>query len=122
MTSISTFLDGRASTQLRGLAWLALSDSGRIVSMAGTDDGGGGITQTWTAGSYFPCRINPVGSRGGVVAEQLDERTTHVITIPAGTAVVPSARFEIANRGTYEITAVRTRTKETIRELEAVEA
>ena len=42
--------------------------------------------------------------------------------VPAGTVVPTSARFEIANRGTYEITAIRHRTKETIRELEAVEA
>jgi hypothetical protein len=57
-----------------------------------------------------------------VTADQIDERSTHLITCPAGTSVSTTARFEIANRGTYEITAIRTRTSEIVRELEAIEA
>lgn len=121
--SVATFLDGRTPTQLRGLGWLSLSDSGRVLTRAGTDDSGGGYTVgSWTAGSYFACRIDPAGSRNGELANQASERTTHIITLPANTTVATSARFEITNRGTYEVTAVRTRTRENFRELEAVEA
>lgn len=119
---ISTFLDGRAPSQLRGLAWLSLSDQGRFLSTAGSDDGGGGIRGSFVAGSYMPCRVDPMGARGAVTAEQIDERSTHLITCPPQTTANTTGRFEIQNGGTYEITAVRTRTGEWVRELEAVEA
>lgn len=124
---LSTFLDGREATHLRGLQWLSLSDTGHHVTQVSTDDGGGGVSQVWTqlAGTV-PCRIDPIGSRrqGRVTGGAVDERSTHVVTIPAGTAlggtVDAGNRFAIAARGTFEITATRDRTGEQVREFEVV--
>lgn len=121
--SFSTFLDGRPSTQLRGLAWLSLSDTGHVVRATTTDDGGGGISQVWAqAGSALPCRIDPVGSRqqGRVTGGAIDERSTHVVTVPAGTAVGAGERFAVTGRGTFEVTAVRDRTGEWSHQFEVV--
>lgn len=111
-------------TQLRGAAWLALDDTGYVIrNTAGTagDDAGGGYTEArGTAGTYA-CRIDPLGSRGGEIANQVNERTTHIITVPPLADVTENDDFKIGSQE-YEITAVRSRTLEPIRELEAVEA
>lgn len=119
----STFLDGRPATQLRGLAWLSLSDTGHVVRATATDDQGGGISEVWqTAGSALPCRVDPIAVRGGgrVTGGRIDERSTHVVTIPAGTLVDAGERFAVAGRGTFEVTAVRDRTAEWSHQFEVV--
>jgi head-tail adaptor len=120
---ISTFLNGRAPTQLRGLQWLALSDTGNILTQVSTSDSGGGATQSWTAGTAVQCRIDPVGDRGDsrIVGGRIDERSTHVVTVPAGTPVLAAGRFSIAGRGTFEITVVRERTAEFTQVFEVIE-
>lgn len=121
----STFLNGGAATQLRGLAWLALSEAGSVGAGSVVDDGGGGAgSAVWSYGGTVPCRIDPIGdrSRDSLTAGRIDERSTHRVTVPAGTTVVTASRFAIANRGTYEVTAVPERTAEFTRVFEVVEA
>jgi hypothetical protein len=121
-----TFMDGRNPVQLRGLEWLSLSDEGHHVTQVSTDDQGGGVTQVWTSqAGTIPCRIDPVGSRTSrVTGGAIDERSTHVVTVPAGTAlggtVSAGNRFAIDGRGTFEITVTRDRTAEWSREFEVV--
>lgn len=114
-----TFLDGRAHG--RGLLWLRLTDTGYVLAGAAVDDGGGGATQTWTAGSAVPCRVDPLTGREEMTAGQVDDRSTHLITVPADTTISSRERFAIDNRGTFEITAVRERTAEWARRFEAVQ-
>jgi hypothetical protein len=109
---IGTFLNGRAPTQLRGLQWLALSDTGKVGTRTPTSDAGGGASAVWTFGADVPCRIDPLGGSESVTGERLSERSTHVVTTPVGTVVSSSNRFSITNRGTFEITAVPIRTSE----------
>ncbi len=121
----STSLNGRAPTQLRGLAWLTLSEAGHHVTQVSTDDSGGGVSQVWTAQSgTVACRIDPLGERQGrVTGGAIDERSTHVVTIPAGGTVLSAGnRFAIAGRGTFEVTALRERTAEWATEFEVVAA
>ncbi len=107
--------------QLRGLPFLALSDTGYVMRGTSTDDAGGGGTFTYgTAGTYF-CRIDPMGARSGEIANQVDERSTHMITVQPDADVTVADRFRISSVD-YEVTAVRSRTQEPIRELEAVKA
>lgn len=108
-------------TQLRGIAWMALEDTGYVVRGTVTDDAGGGGTHTFSTVGTYSCRIDPLGSRSGEIANQINERTTHIITVPPETSVTESDRFRIDGID-YEITAVRSRTQEPIRELEAVKA
>ena len=117
----ATGADGIVPTQLRGLAYLALSESGTVLNLSGTSDGGGGGTLSWTAGSAMPCRVDTIRGGEGLVAERIDDRTTHLIRVPPETSVGHEDRFAVANVGTFEITAVQTRTREWTRTLEAVQ-
>lgn len=120
---LSTFLNGGTATQLRGLQWLALSDVGNVGAGTVVSDGGGGGTASWVYGSSIPCRVDPLNDRGigSVIAGRIDERTTHLITVPAGTDVPAASRFAVSGRGTFEVTAVPERTAEWTRVFEVVE-
>jgi hypothetical protein len=119
-----TFLDGREPERLRGLMFLSLSDTGNVVRGSFTSDAGGGGTIAWTAGSALPCRIDPLTQTGGreqLVAGRVSDRATHVVTVPPGTVADTDDRFVVSGRGTFEIVAVRERTKEWARMVEVVE-
>lgn len=120
---VSTFLNGGTATQLRGLLWLSLSDLGKVGSLTATSDAGGGATMTWAFGPDIPCRIDPVSSSGEdetIVATRLSDRSQYVITVPAGTTVTTNNRFAVTGRGTFEVTAVRSRTGQWATFVEAV--
>ena len=103
--SLSTFLSPTA-TQLRGLMWMALDDVGQVVTGVATSDSGGGASVVWTAGSSLACRIDPLTSLEGLTADRISDRSSHIVTTPAGTTVTTGNRFAITGRGTYEVTAV----------------
>lgn len=118
---LSTFLDGSVPTRLRGIAWLALSGSGQVGTLSGTTDSGGGATRTWTYGSTIPSNIRAIGGREGEVADRISDRSTHLITLPPETPITTESRFSSLDEvQTYEITAVRERTREWMRLAEAV--
>lgn len=119
---LSTFLNGRVPTSLRGLQWLALSDTGVIESRTATSDSGGGATVAWAASGTASCRIDVLGARESrLTGGQIDERSTHVVTVPLGVAVSTSDRVTIAGRGTFEVTAVRQVTSEFDTTFEVIE-
>jgi hypothetical protein len=118
---ISTFLNGGTITQLRGAAWLALSDLGQVGAGTVSDDGGGGGTAAWAYGGTVPCRLDPITSNESLMAGRVSDRSTHLITVPPNLTVLTSNRFAITGRGTFEVTAVRERTGEQLRFIEAVE-
>jgi len=118
---LSTFLDGQNPSQLRGAAWLALSDVGVLQTRAGTSDSGGGVTVAWTNGGTTACRIDPLTGRSGIVGGRIDERSTHRVTAPAGFSVSEADRFAITGRGTFEVTAAGERTAEWTNTFEVLE-
>lgn len=119
---IATFLDSdTAPVRLRGLLWLTLTDIGHAETRTSTSDSGGGSTETWAEGADIPCRIDPLTGTEQLSADRISDRSTHLITTPAGTSVSTAARFVIDGRGTYEITAVRERTGHSAQLFEAVE-
>lgn len=108
---LSTFLNGTTPSQLRGLNWLSMSDLGTVGSGTVISDGGGGGTTTWAEGGTVACRIDPLSGGGGrVTGGQIDERSTHQVTVPPGVVVSASDRFTIVNGGTFEVTATHQRT------------
>lgn len=117
-------MNAGAAVELRGLQWAALSEAGSVGAGSLVDDQGGGAgSAVWTYGTAVPCRIDPLGdSPPGLTAGRIDERSTHKVTVPAGTPVVVTSRFVIASRGTFEVTAVPERTGEFTRVFEVVEA
>lgn len=115
---LSTFLNGRPPT--RGLTWLALSDTALIISGTVASDSGGGVSQSWGTIGTVDCRIDPVGERSGITGGAIDERSTHVATIPTGSTIDIQNRIEITGRGTYEVTAVRERTDQLTQVFEVI--
>ncbi len=121
--SLSTFLNGREPERLRGLLWLALSETGELLTLTSTSDSGGGASQVWgTAASEVSCRIDPLGGAGrDVLGGRIDERSTHVVTVPPGTDVSAADRFVVSGRGTFEVTAARAQTGEAASSFEVLE-
>lgn len=122
--SVSTFLNGRSETRLRGLLWLSLSDTGTVLTLTSTSDTGGGATQSWTSGTAVPCRIDPITDRGltRITGGRIDERSTHVVTVPADVSVSTVSRFAITGRGTFEVTATHEQTAASARAFEVIPA
>lgn len=119
---LATFLNGGTAAQLRGLAWLALSDTGIVQTLTATSDSGGGATSAWANSGTTSCRVDPAGGGGPrVTGGQIDERTTHLVTVPAGFAVTTGNRFAITGRGTYEVTQVRDRTAAPVAVFEVIQ-
>lgn len=115
----NTFLDGSTYTQLRGLRWMGLSDTGHTYRGTFTDDGGGGGTASYANSSTVQCRVVPLTGGEQEAAGAISDLSTHLIMVPPGTSLVPEDRFVVDNRGTYTITAIRDRTAEWITEFEA---
>lgn len=118
---IGTFLNGGTITQLRGLAWLALSDVGQRGTVTVTSDTGGGGSQVWNYAGTVPCRVDPLADFEGIIASKLSDRSTHLVTVPPGIAITPRDRFAITGRGTFEVTSVHTTTGEALRFFEVVQ-
>jgi hypothetical protein len=88
-----------------------VSEYARVGSGAIVDDGGGGGTTTWAYGGTVACRVDPLSAGGGrITGGQIDERSTHAITVPPGVAVSTDSRISVIGRGTFEVTASHTRT------------
>jgi hypothetical protein len=118
---LATSLDDQANFQsLRGAAFLLLSDVGRVKGYAVTDDGGGGATSVSSNGPDLPCRIKPVAGGENVVADRIDDRTTHLIEVPPNAVITSDDDFEIDGHGLYTITAIRHVTRARLLLLEAV--
>jgi len=119
----TTFLDGQNPSQFRGLAWLSLTGTGHVVRGSFVSDSGGGGSATFTPQGTVSCRIDPlaVGGAERYAGGQIDDRTTHLLRIPPDTDVTTADRFIIDGRGTFEVTALRSRTNEWLRTVEVVE-
>lgn len=120
--SLSTFLNGRAPSTLRGLQFLALSDVGVLQTVTSTSDSGGGASTVWASAGTFQVRIDPLTPEASrVTGGRIDERSTHVVTAPAGSTVSASDRIAITGRGTFEVTAVQRTTSEFAHSFEVLE-
>lgn len=111
-------------------AWLP-SVATRLARVA-VNDGAGGVGSGYVADpTTVACRIAPVaggeripgsGRAGGLAGDRVNDRSTHILTLPAGTVVEEPDRFMV-DGVTYEITLVRKRAGlEAVRRVEVVEA
>lgn len=129
MTPISTFMDG--TPPIRGVLWLGLSDTARVLVRGTASDGGGGYTETytpaptlaWGSSTNFACRIDALTGTEGQTANRISDRSTHLVTLNTGGTISISLSddLQIQNRGRYEITAIREHTGEFVRELEVTD-
>lgn len=115
---VSTFLRGRWPS--RGVMWLTLTATGRVLKRTAESDEGGGSKETYTSQGDIPCRIDSAlgGGGEGEEADRIADLSTHLITLHPNTAVTVDDDFEIVGVGRFEILAIRFRTGEMVRELE----
>ena len=106
---------------LRGLRFLALSETGYVMRATITDNQGGGASQSFGTVGTVACRIDPVGGGEELTADRISDRTTHKITLPPDTNLDSTDRFKIGT-DLFEITAVRTRTDEQVRVVEVTKS
>lgn len=129
MSPLSTFLNG--SPPIRGVLWLGLSETGRVLIRGTVSDGGGGLTETytpagtlaWTDSTNFACRIDVISGTEGQTANRISDRSTHIVTLNTGGTIAISLEddLQIQNRGRYEITAIREHTGESSRQFEVTD-
>jgi hypothetical protein len=119
---LSTFLNGRTPTTLRGLLFLSLSDSAIIQKRTATSDSGGGASWVWASTGTVSCRVYPAGGAGpSIVGGALDEATTHFCRLPLGASVDTPDRVVVSGRGTFEVTLASVRTDEASRLVEVMQ-
>lgn len=104
----------------RGLITEALAETGNVISGSVTDDAGGGGSAVVTVGGTIACRIDALRGSEGQAGARISDRSTHLITLPAGTDIDTADDFRVNGRGTFEVTAVREYTGEQARFIEAV--
>lgn len=117
---ITTFLDPEhyPSRNLRGLQLLALRGTLTVQTRTVVSDTGGGGTSVWSNSGTFPCRIDSMGGSPRVIASRLSEASTDVVTMPTSGTVGTDNRVVVANRGTFEVTAVQWRDGQLVKRFE----
>ncbi len=92
---------------MRATQDMALPSSCAISRVALTSDGAGGQTESWSTNATVSCRLGALGNSGAerVIAERLTSVTPFVVTLPAGTDVLPKDRIVVDGRA-FEVVVV----------------
>lgn len=108
-----------------------LADEAIIERPTSQSDGAGGRTTNWSVFATVPCAIAPIGGgepvsfaqKGstGTAGDRIDDRTTHILTIPAETEIEETDRV-VVSESTYEVSLVRKRgSQELVRRVQVKE-
>lgn len=111
-------------------AGVVLPDTCFVLTRTEESNGAGGRKVAYAKSDETPCAIAPikggeyVGSRAlpKPAGDRLDARTTNVITLPPKTAISEKDKVEVEGWGVFEVTALRRRSIEILREIEVREA
>jgi len=107
--------------QTRAHARARLTGTATIQTLVTTSDGAGSTTESFATGVPIPARLAPAGGgETGPAGDRVDDRTTHILSFPAGTQITAADRVDMDGRA-YEVTAVRRRTSEILTRVEARE-
>jgi SPP1 family predicted phage head-tail adaptor len=104
--------------RMRTVAEQALPGTAIIQGGSLTSDGGGGWTEGFTAAGTVACRVAPISGSEREEGERISADSQYVLTLPAETAVETDDRIVVAGV-TYNVTAVRDRSWEVTRRVEA---
>lgn len=105
---------------MRATAEAALSGTAVIHNGTLTSDSGGGYTEAFTprTGGTVACRVAPVTGSEGEEGDRVNADAEYIITLPAATTIETDDRIVVAGI-TYDAVAVRDRTWEITRRVEA---
>lgn len=115
-----SLLSAQDISAMRSIASQALWGTAVIQTEGFTDDGGGGGTSGWTASGTVSARLAPMTGSEREIADRIASDATSLVTLPAETEVTVNDRLSIDGR-TYNVLAVRERTKEITRQVEVGE-
>jgi SPP1 family predicted phage head-tail adaptor len=103
---------------MRTIAEQAMPGTAILQGGSLTTDGGGGWTEAFTAGGTVACRVAPINGSEREEGDRISAESQYVITLPAESVVQTDDRIVIAGV-TYNVTAVRDRSWEVTRRVEA---
>lgn len=109
----ATDLASMRATAERALPGTAVIQWGTLTS-----DGGGGWTEGFVASGTVACRVAPISGSEREVGDRVSAESQYVITLPAETSVETDDRIVVSGV-TYNVTAVRDRSWEVTRRVEA---
>jgi SPP1 family predicted phage head-tail adaptor len=104
---------------MREAASEALPGTAVIQSQTTTSDGGGGVTQAWTAAGTVDCRIAPLTGTEREIGERISSDADYIITLPHDASVNTNSRI-VSNGGTFNVEAIRDRSWHVTTRVEAV--
>lgn len=104
--------------RMRTIAEQALPGTAVIQGGSLTSDGGGGWTEAFTGGGTVACRVSPISGNEREIGDRISADSQYVLTLPAETTVETDDRIVVAGV-TYNVTAVRDRSWEVTRRVEA---
>jgi hypothetical protein len=113
--------------EVRAEIEIVMPETGRILYRSEERTSGGGTKATYTPGDDLPAAIAPLrriisGGEVGTPGDRVDDRTTHLITLPATTVASAKDRIELDGWGVFEILAVGKRSEAITKQVEAKEA
>ena len=79
---LSTFLNGRPPTQLRGLQWLACPRPAPCCPSRTPPTPAAASPKSWAAGTAVPCRIDPLSGGEEITANRISDESTHLVPSP----------------------------------------
>lgn len=118
----SSLLSSGELAAMRETAAGPLPATAVIQAQSYVSDGGGGGTTTWTAAGTVDCRLAPYVHGSGEMAEgdRLSSDSEFLFTFPAETDVSLNSQI-VYQGGTFAVTAIRRRSQEMTRRVEAKE-
>lgn len=113
-------LNAAEIARMRTIAEQALPGTAVVHSGTLTSDSGGGYTEAFTprSGGTVACRVAPAAGGEREEGDRISADAQYMITLPAGTTVETDDRI-VVDSITYNVVAVRDRSWELTRRVEA---
>lgn len=106
---------------MRSVANQTLWGTAVIQTEGFTDDGGGGGSVSWSVAGTVSARLAPLTGSEREIADRIASDASYLITLPAETSITVKDRV-VMGGGTFNVMAIRKRTSEITRQVEAGES
>jgi hypothetical protein len=123
---MATILSPAELAEVRSEIEIVMPETGRILYRSEEKTAGGGTKATYTPGDDLPAAIAPQrriisGGEADTAGDRIDDRTSHLITLPATTVVSSKDRVELDDWGVFEVLAAEKRSEAITKRVQARE-